>query len=98
VAVCLRDENELPVSTKCTEILVFHVSVIKFIILVFHISVIQFIMQGNYSAAGKLLLIEKVSAACRGKVHSCTLCTGRTAHRGSRGIALLFYDHGTGRG
>ena len=34
----------------------------------------------------------------------CTLlqaprfCTGRTAHRGSRGIALLFLDHGTRRG
>ena len=28
------------------------------------------------------------------------LCTGRTTHRGSRGIALLFLDHGTrsGRG
>jgi len=26
------------------------------------------------------------------------LCTGRTAHRGSRGIALLFHDHGTRRG
>jgi len=25
------------------------------------------------------------------------LCTGRTAHRGSRGIALLFLDHGTRR-
>jgi hypothetical protein len=35
--------------------------------------------------------------------HLCTLvqalrlCTGRTAHRGSRGIALLFHDHGTRR-
>ena len=34
----------------------------------------------------------------------CTLvralrhCTGRTAYRGSRGIALLFHDHGTKRG
>ena len=34
----------------------------------------------------------------------CTLvqalrpCTGRTAHRGSRGIALLFLDHGSRRG
>jgi len=34
----------------------------------------------------------------------CTLvqalrpCTGRTAHRGSRGIAVLFIDHGTRRG
>jgi hypothetical protein len=27
-----------------------------------------------------------------------TPCTGRTAHRGSRGIALLFHDHGTRRG
>ena len=26
------------------------------------------------------------------------LCTGRTAHRGSRGIALLFLDHDTRRG
>jgi len=34
----------------------------------------------------------------------CTLvqaprfCTGRTAHTGSRGMALLFLDHGTRRG
>ena len=26
------------------------------------------------------------------------LCTGRTVHRGSRGIALSFHDHGTRRG
>ena len=26
------------------------------------------------------------------------LCTGRTAHRGSRGVALLFLDHDTRRG
>jgi hypothetical protein len=26
------------------------------------------------------------------------LCTGRTAHRGTRGIALPFHDHGTRRG
>jgi hypothetical protein len=31
-------------------------------------------------------------------VHALMLCTGRTAHRGSRGIALLFHDHGTRRG
>ena len=30
-----------------------------------------------------------------GKVHPCT---GRTAHRESRGIALPFHDHGTRRG
>ena len=40
----------------------------------------------------------------KGKKIKCTLvqalrlCTGRTAHRGSRGIALLFLDHGTRRG
>ena len=27
-----------------------------------------------------------------------SFCTGRTAHRGSRGLALLFLDHGTRRG
>ena len=31
-------------------------------------------------------------------VHALRLCTGRTAHRGSRSIALLFLDHGTRRG
>jgi len=37
----------------------------------------------------------------KGKMHPCKalrLCTGRAAHRGSRGIALLFLDHGTRRG
>jgi hypothetical protein len=31
-------------------------------------------------------------------VQAPRLCTGRTAHRGSRGLALLFLDHGTRRG
>ena len=31
-------------------------------------------------------------------VQALRLCTGRTAHTGSRGIALLFHDHGTRRG
>ena len=37
----------------------------------------------------------------KGKVHLCTgtsLCTGRTAQRGSRVIALLFLGHGSRRG
>ena len=31
-------------------------------------------------------------------VQALRLCTGRTAHRGSRGIAILFHDHSTRRG
>ena len=31
-------------------------------------------------------------------VQALRLCTGRTAHRGSRGITLLFLDHSTRRG
>ena len=31
-------------------------------------------------------------------VQALRLCTGRTAHRGNRGIALLFHDHDTKRG
>ena len=31
-------------------------------------------------------------------VQALRLCIGRTAHRGSRGIALPFHDHGTRRG
>jgi len=30
-------------------------------------------------------------------VQALRLCTGHTAHRGSRGIALPFHDHGTRR-
>ena len=30
-------------------------------------------------------------------VQALRLCTGRTAHRGCRGIALPFHDHGTRR-
>jgi len=39
----------------------------------------------------------KVKVKCT-LVQSLRLCTGHTAHRGSRGIALLFLDHGTRRG
>jgi hypothetical protein len=31
-------------------------------------------------------------------IQALRLCTGRTAQRGSRGIALVFHDHGTRRG
>ena len=47
--------------------------------------------------------VSKISMMSKEKV-TCTiiealrLCTGRTAHKGSRGIALLFLDHGTRRG
>ena len=39
----------------------------------------------------------KVKVKCT-LVQELRLCTGRTTHRGSRGIALLFLDHGTRRG
>jgi len=47
--------------------------------------------------------IHHTRIRCKGKVkcilvQAVRLCTGRTAHRGSRGIALLFLDHGTRRG
>jgi len=44
---------------------------------------------------GRKLHVKKVKCTL---VQALRLCTGRTAHRGSRGIALLFYDHGTRRG
>ena len=43
------------------------------------------------------LKIMKGKAKCT-LVQALRLCTGRTAHRGSRGIAILFLDHGTRRG
>jgi len=41
------------------------------------------------------LLLKKVKCTL---VQALRLFTGRTAHRGSWGIALPFLDHGTGRG
>jgi len=38
-----------------------------------------------------LLIFPKVKVKCT-FVQALTLCTGRTARRGSRGIALLFHD------
>jgi len=40
------------------------------------------------------LLVKKVKVTL---VQALRLCTGRTTHRGSRGIALPFHDHGTRR-
>ena len=53
----------------------------------------------------RMLLGRNVSSVSAKKVkikvtleQALRLCTGRTAHRGSRGIALPFYDHVTRRG
>ena len=40
---------------------------------------------------------NKVEVKCT-LVQALRLCTGRTAHRGSRGVALPFHDHSTERG
>ena len=58
----------------------------------------------NVTAAGLKTPIRNFMVHIKSKkircplVQALRLCTGRTAHRGSRGIALPFLDHGTGRG
>ena len=47
-------------------------------------------MQQIFSKQYKYLIV-KVKVKCT-LVQALRLCTGRTAHRGSRGIALLFHD------
>ena len=42
-----------------------------------------------------ILEVSKVKVTL---VQALRLCTGRTDHRGSRGIALPFHDHVTRRG
>jgi len=55
----------------------------------------------NWPAAGALVTdlfcYIKVKVKCTPE-QTLRLCTGRTANGGSRGIALLFLDHGTRRG
>ena len=44
---------------------------------------------------GRNMHVKKVKCT---PVQALRFCTGRTAHRGSRGIALPFHDYGTRRG
>ena len=63
---------------------------------------------GNFNVYFSLTIIVMVIKSRMGRtahikvkctlVQALRLCTGHTAHRGSRGIALLFHDHGTRRG
>jgi hypothetical protein len=46
----------------------------------------------------ELLIFAEVKKVKCTLVQALRLCTGRTAHRRSRGIALPFLDHGTRRG
>jgi len=55
------------------------------------------VVQRVYLKAKLRSMLKKSKVKCT-LVQALRLCTGRTAHRGSRGIALLFYDHGTRRG
>jgi len=56
----------------------------------------------NAPKTAKIFVLGRLVGQARIKmytpVHALSFCTGRTAHRGSRGIALLFLDHSTGRG
>ena len=55
-------------------------------------------------SASNMTHIASFMTGCKGKKVKCTLiqalrlCTGRTTHRGSKGITLLFLDHGTRKG
>ena len=60
----------------------------------------QFLCQKNFKLVTCIFSKDvkvKVKIKCT-LVQALRLCTGRTAHRRSRGIALLFHDHGTRRG
>ena len=52
---------------------------------------------GKIIFKGCELLYIKKKVKCT-VVQAPRLCTGRTAHRGSSGVALHFHDHGTRRG
>ena len=65
--------------------------------------VVMFCLWKNDETTAFLYLWWKFHSAHVNKVkwtlvQALRLCTGRTAHRGSRGIALHFLDHGTRKG
>jgi hypothetical protein len=51
----------------------------------------------SYTIGVSKLYKVKVKVKCT-LAQALKLCTGRTAHKGSKGIALLFLDHGIRRG
>ena len=58
---------------------------------------------GDFYPAAKRSSAHQINIQVKVKVkvtlvQALRLCTDRTAHRGSRGIALPFHDHGTRRG
>jgi len=55
-------------------------------------------MFGTEHIVYRALTVKKKSKVKFTLVQALRLCTGRTAHRGSTDIALLFHDHGTRRG
>jgi hypothetical protein len=58
----------------------------------------QWVFQNSPSYSFYELQVHGVKKVKHTLVQALRFCTGRTAHRGSRGIALLFHDHGSGRG
>jgi hypothetical protein len=50
---------------------------------------------GNYVVCSVKVIKIKVKCTL---AQALRLCTGCMAHRGNRGIAVLFYDHGSRRG
>ena len=55
----------------------------------------------NSDPTGRIFVTVYIEVKVKVKsslVQAMRLCTGRTAHRGSRGITLPFHDHGTRRG
>ena len=61
----------------------------------YKLSPIYCLTVGKATDTGVLKVKVKVNCTL---VQAQRLCTGRAAHSGSRGIALLFLDHGTRRG
>jgi hypothetical protein len=69
---------------------------------IFNISVLSLLTFNGFAIHFYDFGITMVLQICVKKVkvtlvQALRLCTGRTAHRGSRGIALPFHDHSTRR-
>ena len=76
----------------CVSVFTFH-STIRYIL---HFIKLTYDKERNYVVLYVLrcIYLKKVKVTL---VQALRLCTGRTVHRGSRGIALPFHDHGTRR-
>jgi len=83
--------------SRCTKVQIQYIKAVDRCHYVMYRSVDCVRVKGTNLKDHPNLTLKKSKVKCT-LVQALRLCTGHTAHRGSRGMALPFHDHGARRG